>query len=122
MRNKFEIFGPIALTTTYTVNLVAPAAAGAGAVGYTATAPFIIIRHIHIANKGATQETFRLYKGATGGNAAGTELFFNKPVPVGDVYDWYGMLKLEGANGFLVGGASANTVLVFEAEGEIGLV
>jgi hypothetical protein len=121
-QNKFETFGPVALINTYTTNLVAPAAAGASAVGYVATATYIVINHIHIANKTGAAASFRLYKGATGANAAGTELFFDFVVAANNVYDWYGQLRLEGANGFLVGGASANTTLVFEAEGEVGLV
>jgi hypothetical protein len=36
--------------------------------------------------------------------------------------DWYGLLRLEGTNGFLVGGASAATSLTLNAEGEVGLV
>ncbi len=121
-QNKTEIFGPVAMSNTYTTNIVAPAAAGASAVGYTATASYLLIRHIHIANKTGAAATFRLYKGATGGNAAGTELFFDQSVPANGVYDWYGQMRLEGANGFLVGGASALTTLVFQAEGEVGLV
>ena len=122
MQNKPEIFGPVAMSNTYTTNIVAPAAAGASAVGYTATATYILLRHIHIANKTGAAATFRLFKGATGGNAAGTELFFDQTVAANGVYDWYGQMRLEGANGFLVGGASALTTLVFQAEGEVGLV
>ena len=122
MAGKSEIFGPVALTTTYTTNIVAPAAAGTGAVGYTATATVIIIRHIHVANKTGSAATFRLFKGATGANAAGTELFYDKSVAANDAFDWYGMLRLEGTNGFLVGGAGTTTALTFEAEGELALV
>ncbi len=121
-QNKTEIFGPVGLTNTYTTNLVAPAAAGASAVGYTATATYILIRHIHVSNRTAGAVSFRIFKGATGANAAGTDLFFDQSVPANGVFDWYGQLRLEGANGFLVGGASAVTSLTFEAEGEVGLV
>ena len=120
---KTEIFGPVALTTTLTTNIVAPAAAGAGAVGYTATASYLILRRIRIVNKTGGAATFTLYKGATGANAAGTEVIGNAlSVAANSAFDWYGLLRLEGTNGFLVGGASANTTLTFEAEGEAGLV
>lgn len=122
-QQKLSNFGPVALTNTLTTNIVAPAAAGASAVGYTATASRIILRHIRIVNKTAGAVTFTLFLGATGANAAGTEVVGNGySVAANSAYDWYGAMILEGTNGFLVGGASANTSLTFQAEGEIGLV
>jgi hypothetical protein len=122
-QNKTEIFGPVALTTTLTTNIVAPAAAGASAVGYTATATYILLRHIRIVNKTASSATCSFWKGATGANAAGTEVVGQAlSVPANSYVDWYGQMRLEGANGFLVGGASANTTLTFQGEGEVGLV
>ena len=121
--NKLEIFGPVALSATLTTNIVAPAAAGAGAVGYTATATYIILRHIRIVNKTGGAATCSFYKGATGANAAGTEVIGTAlNVPANSYIDWYGAMRLEGTNGFLVGGASAGATLTFEAEGEVGLV
>lgn len=121
--NKTQTFGPVALTATYTTNILAPAAAGASAVGYTATATYIILRHIRIVNKTAGAITYRLFVGATGGNAAGTEFMgYDKSVAANSYDEWFGQLRLEGANGFLVGGASALTSLTFTAEGELGLV
>ena len=121
--NKIQTFGPVALTTTLTTNVIAPAAAGASAVGYTATATYIILRHIRIVNKTAASATFSLWLGATGANAAGTEVVGNaKTVAANDYFDWYGQMRLEGANGFLVGGAGTATALTLQAEGEVGLV
>lgn len=121
--NKTEIFGPVALTTTMTTNIIAPAAAGAGGVGYTPTATYILVKHIRIVNKTAGAVTFSLWKGATGANAAGSEFMGTAvSIPANSYVDWYGQLRLEGANGFLVGGASANTSLALIAEGEVGLV
>ena len=122
-QNKSEIFGPVALTNTLTTNIIAPAVAGASAVGYTATATYILLFHIRIVNKTASAATFTLYKGATGANAAGTEVVGTAlSIPANSAYDWNGRMRLEGTNGFLVGGASANTTLTFQAEGEVGLV
>ena len=75
-------------------------------------------------NKSTTAAaTFSLYKGATGANSAGTEVIGTTlSVAASTAFDWYGQMRLEGTNGFLVGGASANTTLTFEAEGELGLV
>jgi len=121
---KREVFGPVAMSATMTTNIIAPAAAGASAVGYTATASYILINHIRVANKTGSAATFRLYKGATGANAAGTELAFDQSVAANAAVDIYFPtgLRLEGTNGFLVGGASAGTTLTFEADGEVGLV
>lgn len=121
--NKIEVFGPVALTTTLTTNIVAPAAAGASAVGYTATATYIILRHIRIVNKTGTAATFSLWKGLTGANTAGTEVVGQGlSVAPNSAFDWYGAMRLEGASGFLVGGAGTATALSFQAEGELNLV
>lgn len=101
-----KTFGPIALTTTYTTNV------------YNNTSALIydVIRHIHVANK-LLADTFRLYLGATGANAAGTELFFDYPVAAKQSYDYYCAMKMVSTD-FLVGGAATTLTLVIEAEGE----
>ncbi len=112
--------GPVALTNTYTTNILNPAAAGSG-TGYTPTASVITLRHIQIVNKTAGAVTFRLFKGATGANAAGSEVVgYDRSVPANDVIDWYGEMKFTSAD-FLVGGASAATSLTLIGEGEIDL-
>ena len=99
--------GPVALTNTLTTNV------------YNQSSALIydVIRHIHIANKTAGAVTFSLWLGATGANAAGTELFNAVSIPANSVYDWYGALKMTSTD-FLVGGASAATSLTLTAEGE----
>ena len=120
-QTKLERFGPIALTATLTTNILNPADAGAGHVGYTPTASYIILRHIRIINKTASAATFSLWIGATGGNAAGTEFMgIAKTVPANDYIDWYGNVRLDAAD-FLVGGASALTTLTIHGEMEVGL-
>jgi hypothetical protein len=119
--NKKERFGPFALTATLTTNLIAPAAAGASAVGYTATASQIILTHVRITNKTAGAVTFSMWIGATGANLAGTEfLGTGISVAANSSFDWYGSVLIK-AGEFLVGGASALTSLTFQAEGEVGL-
>jgi len=118
--NKLIRFGPAYLAASAT-NVVTPGAAPASAVGYTSTAPYVILRHVRITNKTAGAVTFSLYVGATGGSAGGTEVIGNAlSVPANQAYDWYGSLRLDTAD-FLSGLASAGTSLVFEAEGEVGL-
>jgi len=119
--NKIFRFGPVALTTTLTTNILNPAAAGAG-VGYTVTADYIILRHIRIVNKTGSAATFSLYIGATGGNVAGTEFMGTAlSVAANSAYDWYGLLRMDAAD-FLVGGAGTTTALTIEGEGEVGKV
>jgi len=122
-QNKIVAFPPVALTNTLTTNILAPGAAPASAVGWTATAPYLLIKHIRIVNKTAGAVTYSLWVGATGANAAGTEFMGTATSVAANSYvDWYGQLRLEGTNGFLVGGASANTSLTIQCEGEVGLV
>ena len=101
------LYGPAALSSTYTTNIYVPASA----------LVYDIVRHIHIANKTAGAVTFRIFQGATGGNAAGTELFYDKSIAAYDTYDYYCALKLTSTT-FLVGGASAATSLSITIEGE----
>lgn len=119
-QNKIERFGPAFLAAAAADILHPAPAPGAGAVGYTATASYIILRHIRIVNKTAGAVTFSMFLGATGGSAAGTEVIGNaKSVPANDAYDWYGMLKIKSTE-FLSALASAATSLTWEGEGEVG--
>lgn len=104
-------FGPVALSATLTTNIYNNASA----------LIYDVIRHIHIANKSGSAATFTIYLGATGANAAGTELFFNVNVAAGGTFDWYGALKMLSTD-FLVGGASAGTALTITASGEQNVV
>jgi hypothetical protein len=121
--NKIIAVGPVAMSATLTTNIMnGNVTSLAGPVGFTMTQPYLVIRHIRIVNKTAGAVTFSLYKGATGGNAAGTEVVGTAlSVAANSAYDWYGMMRFDAAD-FLVGGASAGTSLTFQAEGEVGLI
>lgn len=113
-------FGPIALTATTTTNLLNPPAASGG-VNAGSSGQYIILKHLRIVNKTAGAATFSLWLGATGANAAGTEVVgTGLSVAANSAYDWYGMLRLDTTD-FLVGGASAGTTLTIQGEGEIGV-
>jgi len=120
--NKSFRFGPVALTNVLTTNILNPNVTSlAGPVGFTMTQPYIILRHIRIVNKTAGAVTFSLWLGATGANAAGTEVIGQGySVAANSAFDWYGSLRIDAAD-FLVGGASAATSLSIEGEGEIGV-
>lgn len=100
-------FGPLALTTTLTTNI------------YNQSSALIydVIKHIHISNKTAGAVTFSLWLGATGGNAAGTELFTAVSIAANDYFDWYGNMKMISTD-FLVGGAGTTLALTITGMGE----
>lgn len=122
MQNKPFRFGPVALTTTLTTNILNPnVTAVTGPVGFTMTQPYILLTHIRIVNKTAGAVTASLWIGASSGNAAGTEFAFQATsIPPNSYVDWYGRLRLDAAD-FLVGGAGTTTALSIEGEGEIGV-
>lgn len=118
--NKAFNFGPIALTATTTTNILNPATATGGVNGGN-SAQYILLRHLRIVNKTAGAVTFSLWRGATGANAAGTEVVgIGQSVPANSSYDWFGMMRFDAAD-FLVGGASAATSLSIQGEGEVGV-
>jgi hypothetical protein len=108
------------MSTTLTTNILNPPAASGG-VGAGSSGQYIILRHIRIVNKTASPATFSLWLGATGANAAGTEVVgTGRSVPANSSEDWYGMMRLDVAD-FLVGGAGTATALTIQGEGEIGV-
>lgn len=119
-QNKVFNFGPIALTTTLTTNLLNPATATGGVNGGS-SAQYIVIKHFRVVNKTAGAVTCSFWKGATGANAAGTEfLAQGLSVAANSYVDFYGLWRFDSAD-FMVGGASANTSLSLEGEGEVGV-
>ena len=120
--NKSVRFGPVALVTTMTTNILNPPTLTGGVNPPPgSTASYIILKHIRITNKTAAAATCSFWLGATGANAAGTEVIGQGlSVPANSYVDWYGLLRLDTAD-FLVGGAGTTLSLSFEAEGEIGV-
>lgn len=119
--NKAFNFGPVAMSATLTTNILNPGSGITSPVGFSSSAPYIVLRHIRIVNKTAGAVTFSLWKGATGANAAGTEVIgIAQSVAANSSYDWFGFMRFDAAD-FLVGGASAGTSLSIQGEGEIGL-
>lgn len=120
MQNKVFRFGPIALSTTLTTNLLNPAAATGGVNGGS-SGQYIILRHLRVINKTGSAATFSFWLGATGGNVAGTEVIGQaRSVAANSYEDWYGVLRLDVGD-FLVGGAGTATALTVAGEGEVGV-
>jgi hypothetical protein len=133
--NKILRFGPAALTTTTTTNIINPPTltGGTGLAG-TNTNTYIVLRHVRVVNKTNSAAFFALWLGATGANTAGTEVIAGGAATAGALnantgvsvaansyVDWYGQLYMAPAD-FLVGGAGTATALTIEGEGEIGIV
>jgi len=119
--NKAFRFGPIALTNTLTTNILNPGTTTGGVNGGGSGNLYLIIKHIRIVNKTGGAVTCSFWLGATGANAAGTEIIGQAlSVAANSFIDWFGLLRLDVAD-FLVGGASAATSLSIQGEGEIGV-
>ena len=120
MNNKIFRFGPIALTTTLTANLLNPPTATGGTNGGTSPQQ-IVLRHVRVLNKTASAATFSLWLGTSGSNSAGTEFIGTAlSVAANSAYDWYGSVVINSAD-FLVGGSGTSTALTIQGEGEIGV-
>jgi hypothetical protein len=90
--------GPVAMANgTYVTNIYNPASA----------LIYGVITHVHVNNTAATTLSFRLYRGASGANAAGTSLVYNKTIQPGEFLDMYWQTRMESTD-FLVGGASGS--------------
>ena len=132
--NKPIAFGPVALTTTTTTNILnPPTLTGSTGLHGTNSNTYILLRHIRVVNKTNTAAFFALWIGATGANAAGTEAIAGGAATAGALnantgvsvaansyFDWYGALPIEAAD-FLVGGAGTATALTIQGEGELGI-
>ncbi len=97
------------------------AAAAADIYTPPAATIYTMIRHIHIANKTGTAATATLYVGATGGSAAGTELFGTKSVAANDTFDFYTALRMDSTD-FLTGLSGTANALVITVEGDQSVV
>ena len=118
--NKVFRFGPIALTTALTTNLLNPPTATGGVNGGSSS-NYIVLKHLRLVNKTGGAVTASMWLGATGGNTAGTEVIAQAlSVAANSFVDWYGLLRLDAAD-FLVGGSNTATALSLEGEGEIGV-
>lgn len=118
--NKIFRFGPIALGNTYTTNLLNPGTI-TGGTNMGAGDLYISLKHLRAVNKTSSPHTVRLYLGATGANAAGTEIWFDKTVPANDSIEIFSPgIRLDVAD-FLVGGADAAASVTLHGEGEIGV-
>jgi hypothetical protein len=118
--NKTVRFGPVAVTSSV-ANALNPGTTTGGVNMPSGSNLYFIIKHIRFVNKTSASHTISAWIGATGASAAGTETGFSgTAVPANSYVDWYGLLRLDVAD-FLTLQADANTSIVFQAEGEVGV-
>jgi hypothetical protein len=94
----------------------------AGPVGFTATEPYIVVTHVRVTNNDNTvTHTVKLFKGLTGGSAAGTEVFWagGAQIPVAGWLDWNGRMRFDAAD-FLTGIADVASKVTIQIDAEIG--
>ena len=120
-------FGPTALTTTTTTNILNPGTTTGGVLnGATFTSGSytnlkIILTHLRVVNKTTQAATVSLWLGLTGANTSGTEFAWQGySVPADSYVDWYGRVPLATTD-YLVGGAGTATALTISGEGEVGI-
>lgn len=109
-------------------NLLNPAITSlAGPVGFAATQPYLIVTHVRVTNNDAAgAHTVKLFKGATGGSAAGTEVMWagGASIPAAAAgnqnwLDWNGKMRFDSAD-FLTGLADVASKVTIEIDAEIG--
>lgn len=102
-------FGPVALSTTLTTNVYNNGSA----------LIFDSIKQILIANKTGSAATVSLWLGATGANAAGTEILNAVSIPANSTQSYFFTpgLKMVSTD-FLVGGSGTATALTITGIGE----
>jgi hypothetical protein len=121
MANKVVNFPPVNIPAAATNLLNCNITSVAGPVGYTQTQPYLLVKHIRITNKDTVTRTVTLYKGATGGSAAGTEFAFAaQQIPAGQPIDWYGNQRFDAAD-FLTGISDLTAKCTIEIDAEIAL-
>lgn len=82
-----------------------------------ASTMYIVITHIHVANKDSSARTFTLYVGGTAGSTGGTEIFKDVSIAIAGYVDYYPMMVMKSTD-FLSGIASSANALVIVVEGE----
>lgn len=118
--NKIFNLGPVALVTTLTTNILNPPAASGGVNGGT-SGQYIVLRHVRIINRTPSAATFSLWRGASGGILAGTEVIGQgTTVAANSFFDWFGQMRFDTTD-FLVGGSNTANALTIQGEGEIGV-
>lgn len=82
---------------------------------------YTVIRKMHFFNKTGSTVNIRIYIGATGGSASGTELYYDYPIEAFKEFNVYGALRLDSTD-FLTGLASSANAVTVTLEGDLNAV
>jgi hypothetical protein len=94
----------------------------AGPTGFTMTQPFLLVTHIRLINIDGIAHVVSLFKGATGGSAAGTQFAWGTvSVPANSFLDWYSPGARFDSGDFLTGVADLASKVIINVEAEISL-
>jgi|SRR5271166_4703238 len=119
--NRSFRIGPTAITGSAS-NMLNPGTC-TGGTGAPTSNLYILVKHLHLLNTSSSAITVKLFIGATGGSAAGTEFIGSSiTVPANSIFDYYAAspgLRLDNAD-FLTAIAST-TGVTLHGEGEIGM-
>lgn len=120
MQNKILNIPP-ALVPVSIGNLFNVGGVPGSPVGYTATAPYFIMKHMRVMNIDTVAHVISFYKGATAGSTNGTQFAFaNLSIPPQSYFDWVGLERFDAAD-FLSGVADLAGKVIWNGEGEIGI-
>jgi len=119
MQTKLANIPPIALSASAANLLNCNVTALTGPVGITLTQPYLVILHIRVVNNDSAAHTCKLFKGATGAAAVGTEFAFaGESIAANSHADWYGKARFD-ATDFLTGFADTANKLTLNIDAEI---
>lgn len=120
-QNKILNIEPVALSAAAANILNCAIGSLTGPVGYTQTQPYIIVKHVRAVNNDSAAHTAKLFKGASGAQAVGTEVIFaGTSIAANSYADWFGQMRLDSAD-FLTGLADVANKITLEIDAEIGL-
>lgn len=118
-QSKLANIAPIAVPATATNLLNCNVTSLAGPVGITLTQAFLIILHIRVVNNDSVGHTLKLFKGATGASAVGTEFAFaGESIAANSHADWFGKTRFD-ATDFLTGLADVANKLTLNIDAEL---
>ena len=91
-------------------------------IGFVASQPYAVMKHIHVQNTLTTVSIFvTLYKGATVSSAGGTQFEWSSvSIPAQSFLDWYGQHRFDSGD-YLTGYCNLVNAAVINMDGEIGL-
>lgn len=120
-QNKILDIPPVALGNAVANVLNCNITSLSGPVGYTQTQPFLIVWRVRAVNNDSVSHTVKLFKGATGASAVGTEWgFTGNTIPANSFLEIFCKARFESTD-FLTGVADVANKVTLNIDAEIGI-